>query len=78
MNNYGFTVRVTGIDIGREDFPDTLYEAGCDDALVLVQDEQLFLDFHRDGRTFDEAVRSATGSVEQAGGRVIKVEPLPG
>lgn len=78
MNNYGFTLRVMGIDTHRDDFPDALYEAGCDDALVLVQgDGQLLLDFHRDESSFDEAVLSASRNIEQAGGTVVKVEQLP-
>jgi hypothetical protein len=77
MSNYGFTMRVSDIDVHRDDFPDSLYEAGCDDALVLVQGDELLLDFHRDGKTFDEAVLSASRNIERAGGRVIKVEPLP-
>ena len=75
--NYGFTVRVMGIDTRLDDFADALYEAGCDDALVLVQGDQLLLDFHRDGSTFDDAVLSASRNIEQAGGKVVKVEPLP-
>lgn len=43
----------------------------------LVQDGELLLDFHRDGRNFDDAVKSAMSSVEQAGGHVVKVDPLP-
>lgn len=77
MNNYGFTVRVMGIDAQRDDFPDVLYEAGCDDALVMVQGDQILLDFHREGNTFDEAVASASRCVEVAGGRVTQIEPLP-
>jgi hypothetical protein len=77
MNNYGFSVRVMGVDVQRDDFPDALYEAGCDDALVMVQGSQVVLDFHRDGSTFDDAVLSARRDIEHAGGKIVRVEPLP-
>ena len=77
MNNYGFSVLVAGIDLAADNYEDVLFEAGCDDALVLVRDGQLILDFHRDGGTFDEAVQSATESIERAGGKVARVAPLP-
>jgi hypothetical protein len=76
MNNFGFTVLVSGIDT-TQDFEDALFDAGCDDALPVVIDGALFLDFHRDGGTFDEAVRSAASDVARAGGKVVEVSALP-
>jgi hypothetical protein len=75
--NYGFTLQVSGIDLRRDSYEDALYEAGCDDALIAVVDGTMFLDFHRDGPSFRRAVESASRDVEQAGGRVVKVAPLP-
>jgi hypothetical protein len=43
--NYAFTLEVSGIDTGREDYDDALYEAGCDDALIAVVNGKMFLDF---------------------------------
>jgi hypothetical protein len=40
-------------------------------------DGTLFLDFHREGVAFEKAVESASRNVEKAGGRVVKVSPLP-
>ncbi|MGH7093615.1 MAG: hypothetical protein ACREFB_08795 [Stellaceae bacterium] len=77
MNSFGFTMQVTGIDTTGENYEDTLYEAGCNDALVLVQDGRLFLDFHRSGATFDDAVKSAASSIARAGGKVEEISPLP-
>jgi hypothetical protein len=42
--NYGFTVQVAGIDT-KNDYEDRLYEAGCGDALAVVVDGTLYLDF---------------------------------
>ncbi|HEV7995803.1 MAG TPA: hypothetical protein VGP52_06065 [Stellaceae bacterium] len=73
---YGFTIEVADIDAkGR--YEDTLHTGGCGDALVAVLDGTLFLDFHREGVAFEKAVESASRNVEKAGGRVVKVSPLP-
>jgi len=74
---YAFTLQVSGIDPRQEKYEDTLYEAGCDDALVAVIDGVLFLDFHREAASFEQAVQSARRNVERAGGKVVKVAPLP-
>ena len=75
--NYGFTIQVAGIDAKRGNYEDTLYDAGCGDALVVVLDGMIFLDFQREDVTFEKAVESASRNVEKAGGRVVKVSPLP-
>ena len=75
--NYAFTIEVSGIDIGRENYEDALFEAGCDDALVAVVNGTLFLDFDRDGPSFEGAVKTASPDVELAGGRFIRAIPTP-
>jgi len=54
-----------------------LFEAGCDDALIAVVSGTLLLDFHRDGLSFEDAVKSASRGVELAGGKVVRVVPTP-
>ena len=75
--NYAFTLEVSGIDTGRENYEDALYEAGCDDALIAVVNGTMFLDYHRDASSFEDAVKSASRNVEVAGGRVVKVVAIP-
>jgi hypothetical protein len=75
--NYAFTLEVSGIDIGRENYEDALFEAGCDDALIAVVNGTLLLDFHREGVSFEDAVKSASRGVELAGGKVVRVVPTP-
>jgi hypothetical protein len=75
--NYAFTLEVSGIDTGRENYEDALYEAGCDDALIAVVNGMMFLDFHRDGLSFEDAVNSASHNVELAGGKVVRVVSTP-
>jgi hypothetical protein len=38
----------------------------------------MFLDFHRGGLSFEDAVESASRDVELAGGKVVKVAAIPG
>ena len=75
--NYAFTLEVSGIDTGHENYEDALFEAGCDDALVALVNGAMFLDFHRDGSSFEDAVKSASRDVELAGGKVVRVIPTP-
>ena len=75
--NYAFTLEVSGIDTGRENYEDALYEAGCNDALIAVVNDTMFLDFRRDGLSFEDAVKSASRDVELAGGKVVRVVPTP-
>ena len=71
-----FTVQVTGIDLSRN-YEDALHGAGCDDALIAVINDALFLDFDRDAPSFDQAVNSAKIDVERAGGHVVRVMQPP-
>jgi hypothetical protein len=75
--NYAFTLEVSGIDTGRENCENALYEAGCDDALIAVVNGTMLLDFHRDGLSFEDAVKSASDNIELAGGKVVRVVSTP-
>ena len=57
--NDTFTLEVAGIDPNRDGFEDALYDAGCTDALIAVIDGKVFLDFDREGPSFQQAVNSA-------------------
>jgi hypothetical protein len=73
---YSFTVRVSGLSTDPDHYEDALYEAGCDDALIAVIDDTIFVDFDREAPSFDEAVRSATLNIEKAGGKVAEVKRI--
>jgi hypothetical protein len=75
--NHAFTFQVSGIDTAAE-YEDRLYDAGCADALIAVEDGMLYLDFDRDAASFSAAVRAATEDVERAGGHVDRVMHPPG
>ena len=75
--NHVFTLEVSGIDPTRDGYEDALFDAGCDDALIAVIDNTLYLDFDQDAPSFEAAVESAKRDVERAGGRVVRVTPAP-
>ncbi len=73
--SFSFFVGVSGIDVSEvHPYEDALLAAGCDDALILVVNGELRLDFDREAASYDEAVRSAILDVEKAGGIVAYVE----
>jgi hypothetical protein len=72
-----FTLQVSGIEPAREGYEDALYDAGCSDALIVVVDGVVFLDFDREGPSFAQAVNSATDAVQAAGGKVVRVMQTP-
>jgi len=73
--NFSFTLQVAGIDTHKRDYEEKLYEAGCDDALIAVVKNTLFLDFDREAASYEEALRTARRDVEKAGGRVVDAKP---
>ncbi|HEX8201340.1 MAG TPA: hypothetical protein VF590_12700 [Isosphaeraceae bacterium] len=60
-----------------QELEDPLYEAGCSDALLGIQNGEVFLDFHREAPSFRIALMSAIADVERAGVglELIRVEP---
>jgi hypothetical protein len=71
---FSFLVGVRGLDVNNTAYADLLYEAGCSDAVVFIENGELFLEFDREAESFEEAVRSATKDIQKAGGSVIFTE----
>jgi len=71
-----FAIQVSGIDLKR-DYEDILYGAGCDDALIAVIDDVVYLDFTREAPSFDQAVESAKRDVARTGGQIVRVIQTP-
>ncbi len=75
LDSFSFLVSVSGIDVSEDrPYENALLEAGCDDALIVVIDGELRLDFDREAASFDEAINSAISDIEKAGGRVTHIE----
>ncbi len=76
MQRHSFTVEVTGINLDNDDYDDGLYEAGCRDALAIVTDGRLSLDFDRMATSFGSAVESAIRDVSKIGGVVTNIKKI--
>jgi hypothetical protein len=76
MDCYSFTMDVTGIDLDNSAYEDRLYEAGCGDALIVVSDGRLSLDFDRMALSYGLAVESAIKDISNAGGMVTDIKRI--
>ena len=63
---YQFTLVLKGVNQDTPDLEDSLYEAGCDDALINFRDGTVFLDFDREDTSLEEAVISAIKNVRSS------------
>ena len=74
---YSFSLVLGGAAHASTEIEDSLYQAGCDDALLGSRDGVLFLDFERNSTSLLEAVLSAVSDVHRAnnGLSVSRVEP---
>ena len=68
MPIHHFTLIVDGLDLQHESAIDSLFDAGCGDALVGSTDGVQFIDFDREAASLDDAVLSAVADVEQVPG----------
>ena len=71
--HYAFAIYVAGIN-AASDYENQLFEAGCDDATIVLRDGVMHLDFERRASAFSDAVATAMHDVEKAGGIILKVE----
>jgi uncharacterized SAM-dependent methyltransferase len=77
LDSFSFLVGVSGIDVAEHlAYEDALIEAGCNDALILVVNGELRLDFDREASSYESAIASATSDIERAGGKVEYVERM--
>lgn len=76
MKYYEFSLilNVTELDATLKD---NLFEAGCDDALLGMEDGVAYLDFNREAESFNAAFSSAIQQVESVMdmGSIARVEP---
>lgn len=77
MTTWSFEFVLSGFDKPTEEALDALFEAGCDDASLLVRGTTPVLQFDREAKSIEEALSSALRDVKQAkvGATVLRVEP---
>lgn len=76
-DSYEFTLVLDGVDENTPSLEDTLFEAGCDDALINFRNGTVYLDFLRTDSSLKNAVLSAIRTVESCalGIKVIRILP---
>lgn len=73
MPEHEFTLMVRG-PVEDETTLDQLFDAGCADATIRSVDGVWYLDFHREGFSFSESLRSAIRDVQSVPGtQVVQV-----
>jgi predicted DNA-binding transcriptional regulator AlpA len=65
-HTFQFTLILNNVDEFTEGLEDSLYEAGCDDALINFRNRTVYLDFDRKASSLKEAVISAIKQVESS------------
>jgi hypothetical protein len=75
MNSYEFSIVATGLPIDGDEWEDSFYEAGCDDALVGLRRGLSVLNFDRQAQTLAEAIESACADIRRAGATIVRIEP---
>ena len=76
MNTYEFSLVLSGVNENTPDLEDTLFEAGCDDGLVCIYNNTVYIDFMREANSYKEAVLSAIKNIESSSlnAKVISVD----
>jgi len=79
MKTYSFTIACAPAEGGRDSdqIVDALFEAGCDDALVVERAGAFIVEFDREAATFAKAIFTAFDAICQAGLRPVRIEPDP-
>jgi len=76
MEQYSFTVQISGGPADHPQYEDVIFEAGCNDALIAVVDGRMLLDFDRYAASYDSAVSSATHALQSIGATIVRVSPI--
>lgn len=74
---YEFTLVLDGVSDKTTDLEDSLFEAGCDDALINFRNSTVYLDFAREAESLEDGVFSSISAVEGCGlgAKVIRILP---
>jgi hypothetical protein len=64
--SYQFTLVLKNVSEKTVDLEDSLYEAGCDDALINYRNGAVYLEFDREANSLEDAVISAIKDVRSA------------
>jgi len=71
--HHEFTLLLDGVSEITDELADAIYRAGCDDALLGIENGKAYLDFSREADSPMNAIVSAVLAVENAGIPGLKV-----
>jgi len=74
---YQFTLILKNVDATTPGLEDSLYEAGCDDALINFRNGTVYLDFDRRATSLQDAVISAIKNVESSSVKALVASVAP-
>ncbi len=74
---YQFTLVLKNVDEDTSGLEDSLYEAGCDDALINFRSGTVYLDFDREAVSLEDAVISAIRDVESSSVKAVVASVAP-
>jgi len=72
---FDFSFAVSGIDPHEEGFADAIFEAGCDDASLMLYKGAIVVNFMREHDTFIDAVASAYANLLESGVTIERFDP---
>jgi hypothetical protein len=75
MYDHDFTLIVSGVDASAQDFEDRFFEAGCDDATLMLVNGLVAVSFTRAAPDFAQALGSALADVLKTGAHIERFEP---
>ena len=75
MNSFDFTFLVSGVDPHGDDFADRFFDAGCDDATLMLTRGLVAVSFAREAENYIQAVTSAYSDILKTGAVVERFEP---
>src|SRR3990167_1415856 len=72
-----FTLVLKNVNESTPMLEDSLFEAGCDDALINFRNNTVFIDFEREGKSLEQVVIETIKQVESASIKPIVVSVAP-
>lgn len=75
LKTFQFTIVLKNIPENIDNLEDSLYEAGCDDALINFRNGAVYLDFDREASSLEEAVISAIKNIQSMDAEVASIAP---
>lgn len=75
MSEFEFSFLVSGIDPHADDFADRFFEAGCDDATLMLTHGLVAVCFTREADNYAQAVLSAYRDILKTGATIERFEP---